>query len=294
MTRIAFIGLGTMGLPMAHNLVKGGFDVVGFDTQADAVARHVEHGGAGAATAADAANGADLLITMVPNAAHVKAALLGSDGVLTVLATSTLVIDMSTIHPKESDGVRNGLAAHGVSMIDAPVGRTSLHAIQGKLLIMAGGSTVDIARSQPAFDCMGDQTIDCGGPGTGIRMKIINNFMSIANNVLTAEALTLAEAIGVDVTLARNVMSGTAAGQGHMNTTYPAKVLKGDLEPAFMLDLAHKDIGLALDVANDAKIPVSLGAAAREQYTLARSQDRGKQDWTAIYAMMRQMAGLAK
>lgn len=291
--RIAFIGLGTMGLPMAHNLIKGGFEVAGYDAQAEAIAAHVANGGAGASSAVDAVKGADLVITMVPNAEHVRAIFTGPAGVHDALSPFSLVIDMSTIHPSESDAIRAKLADRSIPMIDAPVGRTSLHAIEGKLLILAGGATTDIERARPAFDCMGEKTIDCGGPGTGIRMKIINNFMSIANNVLTAEALTLAEAIGLDVDLARDVMAGTAAGQGHMNTTYPAKVLKGDLTPAFMLDLAHKDIGLALEVAGDANVPLSVGAAAREQYTLARGQGRGKQDWTAIYAMMRQLAKLA-
>ena len=292
MTRIAFIGLGTMGQPMARNLIKGGFEVAGYDTRAQAIAAHVEHGGVGAGSAVEAADGADLLITMVPNAQHVRATFVGPGGVQKALSRSTLVIDMSTIHPAESDAIRAMLAEDGVSMIDAPVGRTSLHAIEGKLLILAGGTAADIARAQPAFDCMGDQTIDCGGPGKGIRMKIVNNFMSIANNVLTAEALTLAETIGLKVDLAREVMAGTVAGQGHMNTTYPAKVLKGDLSPAFMLDLAHKDLGLALDVAGATNVPLPVGAAAREQYTLARGQGRGRQDWTAIYAMMRGLASL--
>lgn len=290
--RIAFIGLGTMGLPMAHTLVKGGHEVAGFDVQADAVAKHVDHGGIGAGSAAEAFGAADLVITMLPNAEHVRAALLGPDGAREALPQSALVVDMSTIHPLESDAIRAALADQGIGMVDAPVGRTSLHAIEGKLLILAGGTASDIGRAQPAFDCMGDETVDCGGPGTGIRMKIVNNFMSIANNVLTAEALTLAEKIGLEVDLARRVMAGTAAGQGHMNTTYPAKVLKGDLTPAFMLDLAHKDIGLALEVAGSANVPAPLGAAAREQYTLARGQGRSSEDWTAIYAMMRELAGL--
>ncbi|MEM7441918.1 MAG: sulfolactaldehyde 3-reductase [Pseudomonadota bacterium] len=292
MRRIAFIGLGTMGLPMAHNLIKGGFEVAGYDTQSDAIARHVENGGIAAGSAAETVTGADLLITMVPNAEHVRAVFHEPGGVQKALSPSTLVVDMSTIHPSASDAMRSALAEDGIRMVDAPVGRTSLNAIKGTLLILAGGTGEDIARAQPAFDCMGDQTIDCGGPGTGIRMKIVNNFMSIANNVLTAETLTLAEKMGVEVGLAREVMAGTLAGQGHMNTSYPSKVLKGDLTPAFMIDLAHKDIGLALDVANDAKVPLSVGAVAREQYSLARSQGRGEQDWTAIYAMMRQIAGL--
>lgn len=290
--KIAFIGLGTMGLPMARNCIENGHDVVGFDLNPTALENHVANGGTTAATAAAAATGADLIVTMVPNASHVRAALFEADGVLDGMDSSALIIEMSTIHPLESDDMREKVIERGFALMEAPVGRTSMHAQTGELLIMAGGTAEQLVKAKPLFDAVGDSVIDCGGPGMGIRMKMINNFMSIVNNVVTAEALTLAESIGLDVDMAIDVMSGTAAGQGHMSTTYQGKVLKGDLTPAFMLDLAHKDLGLALDLAAQVQMPAPMGAAAREMYTIARGQGRGQQDWTAIYEGIRGLAGL--
>ena len=298
MAHVAFIGLGTMGEPMSRNLVAGGHTVSGFDLSRQALETLVANGGRAAASAADAVEGAEFVITMLPNASHVRSALFeadsGAQSAAAQMDKTAIFIEMSTIHPLESDGIRATLKEHGISMIDAPVGRTSMHAQSGQLLIMAGGSAEEIARAQPVFACLGDTVTDCGGPGMGIRIKMINNYMSIALNALTAEALTLAGAIGLDVNLAREVMGGTAAGQGHMNTTYPTKVLAGDLSPAFMVDLAHKDIGLALDLGGAVNVPMAIGAAAREMYTMARANGRGKEDWTALYAMMREIAGTSK
>jgi len=292
MVNVAFIGLGTMGLPMARNIIEGGHSVAGFDLSSEAMNQHQANGGSSANSAAEAAKGAEIIITMVPKGIHVRSALFDTGGVLEGIESNALVIDMSTIHPSDTDSIRKELATNGISMVDAPVGRTSMHAEQGKLLIMAGGEASDIERATPILSCMGDTITNCGGPGMGSRMKIINNYLSISLNALTAEALSLAESTGLKVDKAIEVMSGTPAGQGHMTTTYAAKVLQGDLKPAFMLDLAHKDLGLALDLANEMKVPMPLGAAAREVYTLARGKGRGAEDWTAIYAMVRELSGL--
>ena len=139
---------------------------------------------------------------------------------------------------------------------------------------------------------MASDVVDAGGPGKGIRVKIINNYMSIVLNALSAEAMTLAEAIGLDFHAAMEVMSGTPAGKGHFTTTWPSKVLKGDLSPAFMVDLAHKDLGIALDLANTVNVPVAMGAASRELYNIARAAGRGKQDWTSVYEQLRLLSGM--
>ena len=292
MAQIGFVGLGTMGLPMARNLIHGGHDVTGFDLNEEALDRHLENNGRVAKSAAEAASGADVVFTMVPNSTHVRAALFDDDGILQGMDKGALLIEMSTIHPLETDAIRAALATHQITMIDAPVGRTSMHAELGQSLVMVGGEADDIERARPFLACLGDTIIDCGGPGMGSRMKIINNFMSISLNALTAEALTLAESIGLDVDLAIDVMAGTAAGQGHMTTTYPAKVLKGDLSPAFMLGLAHKDLGLALDLAAKMHVPLPLGAAAREMYNIAWAEGRDREDWTALYETIRALARL--
>lgn len=292
MAVIAFIGLGQMGAPMASNLLKQGHQLSVFDVNADAVQRLVEKGAQPAHSPAQAAEGAEFVITMLPNGDLVRRVLLGEEGVCESLSPQALVIDMSTIHPLQTDKLIAELHAKGFAMMDVPVGRTSDHAVAGTLLLLAGGTPDQVERATPVLMAMGNELINAGGPGMGIRVKLINNYMSIALNALSAEAAVLCEALGLSFDVALQVMSGTPAGKGHFTTSWPNKVLKGDLSPAFMIDLAHKDLGIALDVANQLHVPVPLGAASREVYNQARAAGRGREDWTAILEQVRTTAGL--
>jgi 4-hydroxybutyrate dehydrogenase / sulfolactaldehyde 3-reductase len=285
---IGFIGVGVMGAPMARNLLKGGYQLRVFDVSADAMEALKQNGATPSRSPADAAKGMDAVITMLPNGQHVEEALFGKDGAAAAMTKSTLFIEMSTIAPTVTDKIAKRLAEQGIEMVDAPVGRTSQHAVEGKLLVMAGGSDAALARARPILEKLGDTIVHCGPVGSGARVKIVNNYMAIVANTVTAEALTLAEASGVDPELARKVMMGTTAGMGHMSTTYPAKVLKGDLAPGFMVDLAAKDLGLAIEFAKTLGVPVATGETARETYGRAQKGGRGRQDWTAIYAMARE------
>ncbi|HEM6631606.1 TPA: sulfolactaldehyde 3-reductase [Citrobacter farmeri] len=292
MAVIAFIGLGQMGAPMASNLLKQGHQLSVFDVNADAVQRLVEKGAQPARSPAQAAEGAEFVITMLPNGDLVRRVLLGEEGVCESLSPQALVIDMSTIHPLQTDKLIAELHAKGFAMMDVPVGRTSDHAVAGTLLLLAGGTPDQVERATPVLMAMGNELINAGGPGMGIRVKLINNYMSIALNALSAEAAVLCEALSLSFDVALQVMSGTPAGKGHFTTSWPNKVLKGDLSPAFMIDLAHKDLGIALDVANQLHVPVPLGAASREVYNQARAAGRGREDWTAILEQVRMTAGL--
>ncbi|HCL6628280.1 TPA: sulfolactaldehyde 3-reductase [Citrobacter amalonaticus] len=292
MAVIAFIGLGQMGSPMASNLLRQGHQLSVFDVNADAVQRLVEKGAQPACSPAQAAQGAEFVITMLPNGDLVRRVLLGEDGVCESLSPQALVIDMSTIHPLQTDKLIADLHAKGFAMMDVPVGRTSDHAVAGTLLLLAGGTPDQVERATPVLMAMGNELINAGGPGMGIRVKLINNYMSIALNALSAEAAVLCEALGLSFDVALQVMSGTPAGKGHFTTSWPNKVLKGDLSPAFMIDLAHKDLGIALDVANQLHVPMPLGAASREVYNQARAAGRGREDWTAILEQVRTTAGL--
>ena len=287
MAQIGFIGLGVMGDPMSKNLLAAGHAVAGFDLSAEARDRLEAAGGRATRSAAEAARGAEVVITMLPNGAIVREALLGDGGAASTMTTDALHIDMSTIHPFECDAIREAMAEKGYESMDVPVGRTSLQAIDGTLLLMAGGTASQIERARPFLMCLGDTLVDCGGPGMGARMKIINNLMSTVLNALTAEALTLSDALHLDRSIAIEVMSGTAAGRGHMTTTWPGKVLANDLEPVFMVDLARKDLDIALDLGQQTGVVQTLGAAAAERYGNAQSEGRGRQDWSALYAMLR-------
>ncbi|RJG40947.1 sulfolactaldehyde 3-reductase [Mesorhizobium sp. DCY119] len=289
---IGFVGLGTMGLPMASNLARAGFAVKGFDLSASATEALVEAGGTSAASAAEAARDAGFIITMLPTAKHIEAALFNASGIVETIAAGSIFINMSTILPEETDRIASALGERNITMIDAPVGRSAIEAARGALLILSSGAPEAMKRAQSVFDVIGNQTIDCGALGNGSRVKVINNFMGVSLNALTAEALTLAEASGLDIRLALEVMRGTIAGIGHMRVTYPNKVLKGDLIAGFPVDLAHKDLGLALQLAAQVNVPIYMGSAAAQTYSIVRASGRGRQDYTAVYPVLRELAGL--
>jgi 4-hydroxybutyrate dehydrogenase/sulfolactaldehyde 3-reductase len=279
---------------MARNLLKAGFALRVFDINPKASEGVVAAGAQAAASPAEAARGSDAVITMLPNGQDVEMALFGPAGALESMQPGSLLIEMSTIAPSVTDRIADRLKGRRIAMLDAPVGRSSQHAVEGKLLIMVGGDQADLQRGRPILEKLGDTIVHCGKTGSGARMKVVNNFMSVTINVTTAEALLLAEASGLDPELARKVMLGTVAGQGHMATTYPAKVLRNDLSPGFMVDLAHKDLGLALELASELKTDTPTATAARPIYELARTEGHGRHDWTAIYAMLRDRRRLKK
>tara|TARA_E500000075_G_scaffold104871_1_gene97226 strand:- start:92 stop:994 length:903 start_codon:yes stop_codon:yes gene_type:complete len=293
MTSIGFIGLGTMGGPMALNIVKGGYKVKGFDIDETLVKYHSKNNGIVAKTASEAALDTDILFTMLPNSDHVKSALFDENGAIENLKNGSIVIDMSTINPIETDGIREKLKEKGISMIDAPIGRTSVEARIGKSLLMLGGEKNDIEKATPVLNHIGDTLIDCGGPGMGSRMKIVNNYMTTVLNVLSGEVLTLARAVGLEQSTCIEVLSGTPAVKSHIKTTYPVKVLNNDVSPAFMVNLALKDLGIAVNLGDDVNVPLDLGKASVKTYKSAVDEGRGRQDWTSVFLNLQNRAGLS-
>ena len=292
MSTVAFIGLGIMGEPMARNLLKGGHIVRAFDVRTDAMADIAKEGAVSADSPADAVAGAEYIFTMLPSGKEVNQAVFGENGFAQSMTENSLFIDTSTILPADTDEISAKLAAKGLKMMDAPVGRLAQNAIEGTLLFMVGGSESDLEQARPLLNILGDKIVHCGPAGMGSRMKIVNNYQSTALNILTAETLTLAKASGLDVNLAVEVMRETTAGRGHMNATYPNQVLSGNIEPGFMIDLAHKDLGLALETTAALRAPAFLGAAARQAYSIAQSNGQGRKDWTSVYLTLQQLAGM--
>lgn len=292
MSTVAFIGLGIMGEPMARNLLKGGHIVRAFDVRTSAMEEISSKGAVLATSPANAAVDAEFIFTMLPSGKEVNQAVFGENGFAQSMTENSLFIDTSTILPADTDEISAKLAAKGLKMMDAPVGRLAQNAIEGTLLFMVGGLESDLENVRPLLNLLGDEIVHCGAVGMGARMKIVNNYQSTALNILTAETLTLAKASGLDVNLAVEVMRETTAGRGHMNATYPNQVLSGNIEPGFMIDLAHKDLGLALETTAALRAPAFLGAAARQAYSIAQSNGQGRKDWTSVYLTLQQLAGM--
>lgn len=288
--KVAFIGLGVMGGGMARNLIANGFSLSVYDISEKALASFQDLDCRIASSPKDAASGANVVMCILPDVAHVESALLGPDGACEGLAGNGIVIDMSTVSASGSDAVREKVIERGFRFIDAPIGRTPRDAAAGTSLVIAGGDAADIEEVRPLFDCIGDKTVHAGPAGSGIRLKLVNNYMSTVGTVLAAEALTLANKVGLDRAVTVEVLSNTTAGRGQLIVNYPKKVLAGDLEPDFPLRMAHKDVSHALSLGADAGVPMMLGAIAREAFNLAKPWKRENEDWTAMLLLLEDVA----
>ena len=289
--RIAFIGLATMCGPMAAHLAQAGFDLRGHDIDPGKGAALAKAGGTSCASIAEACEGADMAITILPRDEHVRDAVLGPGGLLANLARDCLVLEMSTILPKTSLDIAGRLAEAGIRMLDAPVGRTPHDARQGTLLVMAGGAVDDFEDARPVFAAFSDKAIHMGPQGSGIRMKVANNYMSMVSMVLTAETLALTRKAGIDTAKAVEVLQNTVAGRGQINVNFPRKVLAGDITPDFPLHLGEKDISLGLSLGRDMAVPLVLGAPARELFGLAPGMGLENADCTAMLHLIERLSG---
>lgn len=280
--KIGFIGLGRMGRGMALNLCRKGFKLKVYDINPKAVQDLVGAGAQGCKDIADATRDADVVITMLPNSAIVLDAIAGPNGVLANARAKAIVMDMSTVAPEVSDQLAEAASKKGMSFVDAPVGRLASHADRGESLFMVGSSDEDFERVKPLLEGMGTTIYHCGAPGTGTRTKLVNNYLAIVSCHLNAEALTLSQKFGLSLERTLDVIHGTTATNGQLKIAWASKVLKGDIEPGFTIDLAHKDLTLIIEAANSVKVPVPAAAAAREAYSTARARGFGAKDFSAM------------
>jgi 4-hydroxybutyrate dehydrogenase/sulfolactaldehyde 3-reductase len=294
MPTIGFIGLGRMGRPMASNLAKKGFPLVVHDVNPEPV-RVLEGLGARAGNgAAGVAQASDIIITMLPSSVEVEATVLGPDGILANAKPGAIVMDMSTVEPRTTDLLDREARARGMSVVDAPVGRVAWHADRGESLFMVGASDEDFQKVLPMLQAMGTTIHHCGGVGTGIRTKLVNNYLAIVLCQLNAEALALSQRFGLDLVKTLEVLHGTTATNGQLKINWPNKVLAGDITPGFTIDLAHKDLSVILASAHAEKVPMPVAAAAREFFSLARASGHGGNDFSSIVDTLCQMAGIDK
>jgi len=291
---VGFIGLGRMGRPMASNLRRKGFRVVVHDINAGAVSALGALGAEPARTYGDLASASDVVLTMLPNSAIVEAVIAGAAGVLSHARAGTLIVDMSTIDPLVTDRLAAASAAKGCAFIDAPVGRLATHADRGECLFMVGAHDADFERARPLFEAMGTTVHRCGPPGAGMRTKLVNNYLAIVSCQLNAEALALSQRFGLSLPQTLEVLYGTTATNGQLKINWPNKVLKGDIEPGFTIDLAHKDLTLIVEAANAALVPMPIGAAAREAFSTARSRGFGAKDFSAMADALCDVADIAR
>jgi 4-hydroxybutyrate dehydrogenase/sulfolactaldehyde 3-reductase len=294
MNMVGFVGLGRMGRPMASNLCRKGFRLAVHDINRDAVAELELLQAKGVASVAEASRDSEIVVTMLPDSAVVEEVVAGDGGILQHAKPGTLIMDMSTISPNVTDALAAKAAEKGMTFVDAPVGRLASHADRGESLFMVGAAPGDFERVKPLLEAMGNTIHHCGPVGTGIRTKLVNNFLAVASCQFNAEALALSQRFGLDLQRTLDVLYGTTAVNGQLKIAWPAKVLIGDTAPGFTIDLAHKDLSLILEAANAARVPMPMGAAAREAFSAARASGFGAQDFSAMVDVLCQLAGIDK
>jgi len=292
MSRIAFIGLGNMGGPMAINLVKAGHAVRVFDLDPVAIANVVAAGAHAAGSAADAVADVDVVISMLPASRHVEGLFLGEDGLLARLPASTLVIDSSTIAPASARKVADAAAALGLQMIDAPVSGGTAGAAAGTLTFIVGGATEALARARPVLEAMGQNIFHMGSAGAGQVAKLCNNMALGVIMAATGEAIALGVAHGLDAKALSQMMavSTSRSWATEVCNPWPGVI---DAAPAsrgytggFGNDLMLKDLGLAAEAAMGAGSPIPLGELARNLYAMNSRQGHGALDFSSVVKLV--------
>jgi 3-hydroxyisobutyrate dehydrogenase-like beta-hydroxyacid dehydrogenase len=289
--RIGFVGLGAMGGAMAGHLVKSGYAVTGYDVSADRAETAALAGVTRAATPAEAAQAADVVLSSLPHPAAVREAYLGREGVLSRARAGTTLADLSTIDPDTWKDVARAASDRGLTCLDAPVSGGPAEAGSGKLVFLVGGDAEVLERCRPIFAALGSEIHHVGPLGSAQVVKIVNNVMSMGNVAVAAEAMVLGVKAGLDPQRLFDILSTSGGRSHHFLKRFPS-VLAGDFAPRFSIALSRKDLGLATRLAESLGVPLLTTAIVRQVYEAAAAAGLDAQDMAAVTALFERWAGV--
>ncbi|MFF2186799.1 2-hydroxy-3-oxopropionate reductase [Streptomyces sp. NPDC058155] len=288
--KVAWIGLGIMGSPMAENLIKAGYSVTGFTLEREKLDRLAANGGTVAPSIAAAVEGADVIVTMVPASPQVEAIANGEDGILENAKKGALLIDMSSITPQTSIDLAGAGREKGVRVLDAPVSGGEAGAVEAVLSIMVGGEQADFDQAKPVFDALGRTIVLCGPHGAGQTVKAANQLIVAVNIQACAEAVVFLEKSGVDLSAALDVLNGGLAGSTVL-TRKKDNFINRDFAPGFRIDLHHKDMGIVTDAARNVGAALPVGAVVAQLVASLRAQGDGGLDHSALLRAVERLSG---
>lgn len=289
--KIGFIGLGIMGKPMAHNLIKAGHRLVVFDMVQASVNSLVSQGAVRGASSKDVAEQCQIVITMLPDGPQVEEAVLGPGGVLEGAKPGTIVVDMSSISPIVAQKAGKACEQRGVEFLDAPVSGGEPKAVDGTLAIMVGGKQTAFESVRPLLDVMGSSVTLTGPVGAGNVTKLANQIMVACNIAAMGEALVLATRAGLDPEVVFNAVKGGLAGSTVLNAKAPM-VLARNFNPGFRIKLHQKDLRNALLAAESLKVSLPLTSLVQQILMALMNEGKGDLDHAAIVTFMERMAGV--
>lgn len=289
---IGFIGIGTIGAPMARNIQKAGFPLIVCDSNASAVDAFVRAGARAMTRPSEVAAASDIVITMLPDSPDVEVVATGPYGIASAIRPGRIYMDMSTIDPATTRRVAVAIRAVGARMVDAPVARAVEDAEKGTLAIMVGGESADVAEVRPVLDVMGNYIVHAGPLGNGHALKLVNNYISAGILALHAEALAFGMKAGLSLEKIVELVGSTGASSAHLLKIQPVKSFVGDFRRGFMTRLAAKDVRLALAMAKDAGVgtPVGLGLQSSLKETCDKGYDTD--DISSVVRLREDEAGI--
>lgn len=279
--KVGFIGLGIMGKPMSKNLLKAGYDLTVFDFNKVAVDDVVASGAKAASTGKEVGENVDVLITMLPNSPHVKSALFDKNGAAEGLKKGTVVIDMSSINPVESQDIGKKLAELGIEFLDAPVSGGEPKAIDGTISVMVGGKQEIFDKYYDLIKAMAGSVVRVGDIGAGNTTKLANQIIVALNIAALSEAFVLCEKANVDPQLVFDAIKGGLAGSTVMNAKAPMMINR-NFEPGFRIELHIKDLQNALDTSHAINVSLPLTSQVMEIMQALKVDGREKKDHSAI------------
>ena len=280
--KVGFIGAGNMGGPMCRNVIRNsGREILVYDRDAAAVRRCEEAGGTGVGSIAEAVGESDVVFTSLPMPRDVEAVALGEGGIGESARQGTVHVDLSTNSPTMVRSIAARLEPKGVRMLDAPVSGGVIGAEKATIAIMVGGDRAVFDECLPLFESFGKNVIYAGALGAGSIAKIVNNMVAFCNMASGAEGLMLGAAAGIDPDVLNQVIR-SSSGDGFGYRAVARKALAGDWSPTFALDLAYKDLHLALELADEIGIPLPLAAQTHNLMRMARGSGYGGDDATAM------------
>ena len=290
---IGFIGLGNMGGGMAANVLRAGHDLTVHDLRREAATPLLENGASWADTPAEVAAASEVVLTSLPGPREVEAIALGDSGVLEGSTSGKVYIDLSTSSPTLIRSIAEDFAAKGVSVLDAPVSGGPVGARTGRLAVMVGGDREVYERVKPALDAIGDKVSYIGPIGSGSIAKLMHNCIGYGLQTIVAECLTLGVKAGVDPEPLFEAISNGSVGRGSsFANTYPNTFLAGNFDPpSFALRLAHKDVSLALELAREYGVPMSVGNIAHQELTSALNRGWADLDSRVAMKLQEERAG---
>ena len=281
--RIGFIGLGVMGSPMARRLLTEGFNLTIYDTdkaKSGPLASHINC--INAETPAEVMRLSSRLIIMLPTSDHVDTVLFGDKGIISEIKPADLILEMSTGNVAQLEQQAERIIAKKAIFIDAPVCLSPAEAATGQLISLVGGDRDSLKCADKILASLSQRIIHAGPTGFGLRLKLINNYMSMVNHVLTGEVLALAKAVGLGRPITVDLLQSTAAGRGQLRTNFPKKVLNGDTSADFSVNMGIKDLSMSISMLEKFQDMASFGHIARNHFREAAEEGYGVKDCTAI------------